>query len=299
MQHSRAVAVATAAGSLLLIVACGRDTGAPNSDDVPASVAGDEVAVRVENDGSTIAGPAPWPLVVSVYGDGRVVTQHRQPETFPLPALPGRQLQRISTENVHRLVQRAIDAGVAGRPDVGGYGRSDSSTTRLTVTTVDGPKSLTVYDLQYEPGNGNRSGLTKTQLAARAPLQDLYSALTNLRAALGPDAVSAAAPYVAHTVMATVSPWSKPRTNAGENPEIAWPGPELPGQPLTSRPELGCVVVTGDAASAVMAAASKATSSTPWTAGGKRWTVHLHPLLPDEKPCPLGQAARTCGPCPD
>jgi len=47
-------------------------------------------------------------------------------------------------------------------------------------------------------------------------------------------------------------------------------------------------VVTGAATADVMAAGRTATSNTPWTSGGGRWTVRLRPVLPDEKPgtCP-------------
>jgi hypothetical protein len=43
--------------------------------------------------------------------------------------------------------------------------------------------------------------------------------------------------------------------------------------------------VTGDEAKAVLAAAAKANSLTPWTSGGKTWRVGLRPLLPDEHTC--------------
>ncbi|MEV6815691.1 hypothetical protein AB0M52_26735, partial [Micromonospora sp. NPDC051296] len=48
---------------------------------------------------------------------------------------------------------------------------------------------------------------------------------------------------------------------------------------------LGCVTVTGDAVPKLLAAAANASAATPWTSGGKRWTVTLRPLLPDETDC--------------
>jgi hypothetical protein len=287
-------------GSLLVMsVACGQDTAGPRGDLVPASYPSDTVAVRVRNDGSTIAGPTPWPLIVTIYGDGRVVSQRPHPETFPLPALPDLQIQWISTTDVHLLAQRSVDAGVAAQPDLGRAWRSDSNTVRFTVSTKDGPRSLDVYDLSYIPPVDGRHGLTARQLAARATLRDLYSALTDLPAALGPDAVGGAAAYVPEAVAVIASAWEAPRTDTGASPELAWPGPALPGQALATRPDAGCVVVTGAAAATVIAAGEKATSSTPWTSGGRRWTVRLRPLWPDEKPCPPEPGVRTCGPCPE
>jgi hypothetical protein len=295
MMRLRTLAIA---GSLLSVAACGQNTTGVDGDRAPASYAADEVAVRVENNGGTIAGPAPWPLIVSVYGDGRVIVQRMQRETFPLPALPDVQVQRISTADVRRLVQRALDAGVAAEPDVGKPARSDSATTRFLVSTKDGLEKLAVYDLEYLPDKG-RNRFTKEQLAARSALRGLYAELTDLTATLGSDAVSAPVAYAPESIVATVSPWEPPRTDTGPDPEIAWPGPVLPGQPLATRPDVGCVVVTGTATAAVLAAGAKATSNTPWTSGSGRWTVRLRPVLPDEKPCPPEPGMRTCGICPE
>jgi hypothetical protein len=270
--------MAAAAGSLLSMAACGQDTQGPGTDRAPAGYGADEVAVRVENNGSTIAGPTPWPLTVSVYGDGRVVSQPMLREMFPMPALPDIQVRRISTADVRRLVQRALDAGVAALPDVGKYGRSDSAVTRFTVSTKDGPKRLDVYDLEYQ----ENEQLTSDQRAARDPLRDLYAALTDLPATLGPDAVGAPTAYIPDAVVAVVSPWQASSANTGPNPEIAWPGAALPGRPLANRPDAGCVVVTGAATADVVAAGRTATSDTPWTSGGKRWTVRLKSVLPEE-----------------
>ncbi len=47
----------------------------------------------------------------------------------------------------------------------------------------------------------------------------------------------------------------------------------------------GCVVATGQEATAVLAAAAAANSATPWTSGDTRWSVAFRPLLPDESGC--------------
>jgi hypothetical protein len=213
-----------------------------------------------------------------------------------MPALPDMQVRQISTADVQRLVQRAFDAGVAAEPDLGTYGRSDSATTRFTVSTKDGPRRLEVYDLEYQPPKDSKH-LTTNQLAARGLLRELYAALTDLPTTLGSDAVGAPTSYLPDTVLAIVSPWEPPHPNSGPDPAIAWPGPALPGQPLANRPTVSCVLVTGAATADVMAAGKAATSNTAWTSGGGRWTVRLQPVLPDEKACPPGPAAGTCSSC--
>jgi hypothetical protein len=214
-----------------------------------------------------------------------------------MPALPDMQVRQISTADVQRLVQRAFDAGVAAEPDLGTYGRSDSATTRFTVSTTDGLRRLEVYDLEYQPPEDSNHPTTN-QRAARGLLRELYAALTDLATTLGSDAVGAPTSYLPDTVLATVSPWEPPHPNSGPDPAIAWPGPALPGQPLANRPTVSCVLVTGAATANVMAAGKTATSNTPWTSGGGRWTVRLQPVLPDEKACPPGPAAGTCSSCP-
>jgi len=298
MMRRQALAIVTAAGSMLSMAACGQGTTGSGSDPAPASYAANEVAVRVENNGSTVGGPTPWPLIISVYGDGRVISQRMYRETFPMPALPDMQVRQISTADVQRLVQRALDAGVAASPDVGTYGRSDSATTRFVVSTQDGPKRLDVYDLEYQPRK-DREQLTTNQRAARGLLRELYAALNDLPTTLGPDAVGAPTSYTPDAIVAVVSPWEPPHANTGPNLEIAWPGPALPGRPLANRPTVSCVLVTGAATADVMAAGRTATSNTPWTSGGGRWTVRLQPILPDEKPCPPEPDGRTCGSCPE
>src|SRR4029453_13857740 len=60
-------------------------------------------------------------------------------------------------------------------------------TTRFPVSTTDGPRRLEVYDLEYQPPKDSEH-LTTNQLAARGLLRELYAALTDLPAALGPGA---------------------------------------------------------------------------------------------------------------
>ena len=45
------------------------------------------------------------------------------------------------------------------------------------------------------------------------------------------------------------------------------------------------MTATGEEAAQALTVAEPATAITPWTSGGKRWTVGLRPLLPDESDC--------------
>jgi hypothetical protein len=246
----------------------------------------DGVALQVEYIGGFVRPTTLFtrlPLV-TVYADGRVITEGPQIAVYPPPALPNVQLQRISTGDVDKLVALATAAGVGTPTDLGTPGVTDVPSTRFTVLTKDGVKTNEVYALNE--GLGDQSGLTPPQNAARAKLRELVQALSDLPSTLGAGAVSTGEQYVPTAVAAVASPWvASEDTNLPTSPEMVWPGPNLPGKPLAEGMDLGCVEAGGDAATKVLKAATSATELTPWTSGGKRWTVALRPLLPDESSC--------------
>jgi hypothetical protein len=291
----RAVRTATAAVLLLLLAACagtgaaddaadGGPGGGSGPDAGIADLGPDELVLRVEHTGGfvTPAMLASRLPIISVYGDGRVITEGPTTLSYPPPALPNLLERRIGAAGVRTLVDRARAAGVGG-PEVD-YGQppiADAPATRFTVLT----DVVEVYALSETPDDGH--GLTAEQVRARAKLRALLSALTDLQATL--DASGGAAgkageerPYRAAAVAAVASPWSADQS-VPEPPEAAWPGPTLPGK--ATGPDIGCVTATGADADAVLSAAGKATAITPWRSGGKRWTIALRPLLPDETDC--------------
>ncbi|HYN92235.1 MAG TPA: hypothetical protein VES42_00070, partial [Pilimelia sp.] len=201
-------AAALAVPLLLIATACAQPT--PGSGDDAGggtgagSLAADALVLRVVHVGGFVSAEmlaSRLPLV-SVYGDGRVVTEGPITLQYPGPALPNLQLQRISTADVEGLVERAVAAGVGAAP-AGGYGRppiADAPDTRFTVLTDDGPKVSEVYALAEARDGG--SGLTAEQVSARKRLSGLLASLTDLPGTLGRDAVTAAGPYRATEVVA-------------------------------------------------------------------------------------------------
>ena len=278
-------------GSLLLFAAaCAQDGGAaPGGSGESAgdgSVDRDGVALRVDQVGGLLppaARVARLPMV-AVYSDGRVIAQGPQILVYPGPALPNLQVQRIATEEVDRLVERARAAGVGAGTDLGRPSVADAPSTRFTVSSATGTAVLEVYALTE--GTGQAAGLTEAQRTAREELQKLLAMLTDVSGALGPDNVGAAEPYRPDALAAVVSAW-RDETASGlpAPPAVAWPGPPLPGAPLRPGLDQGCVEVRGAEATKLLEVAGKATAITPWTSGGDRWNVSLRPLLPDETGC--------------
>ena len=280
-----------AAVPLFLIGACAQpgSTGAGASGPrVPESATvepqgADELVARVESYGGFVppdrtVGTLPS---ISVYGDGRVITEGPVPAIYPGPALPNLQVLRLSAYQVDQLRDEAAEAGVRPGTDFGRPNVADAPTTRVTVKTAQGTQSVAVVALNEAQADDPM--LTAPQEAARAKLAGFVKKLSDLSAG---DASSATKPYEPTSIAALARPWSKDQTGTGPaQPEVAWPGPALPGDYLNPAFKIGCVVVTGADTGKVLAAAKKANQLTPWTAGGEKYLITFRPLLPDEKGC--------------
>lgn len=281
MTAFRAVRTATAASLLLLAAACANGGDAAAEDSRSAGYGPGDLVIRVEYVGgfmtpSQLAARLP---LISVYGDGRVITEGPQILIYPGPALPNVQQQQIDPADVQALVDKARAAGIGGaKIDYGQPPIADAPSTRFVVED----DTAEVYALsEAVPGQG----LTEQQQQARGKLRDLLAALTDLPATLGADSISKSVGYSPEAVAAVATAWRADRVSQEQTapPAVAWPGPALPGDSFG--PEMGCVTATGDQAKQVLAAAAKANTLTPWTSGGKQWLLTLRPLLPDESGC--------------
>ncbi|MBX7267610.1 hypothetical protein KIF24_17250 [Micromonospora sp. Llam7] len=273
---------------LLTSAACAQqagDAGPEGSDSPERSYAADAVVFRMDHTGGFVT-PAMLATrlpAISVYGDGRVITQGPVPMIYPGPALPNLQVGTISATEVEDLIKAARAAGVGGEADLGTPPVADAPSTRFTVLGDDGVEQFEVYALAEAGGAG--TGLTADQQAARDRLRQFADSLTAGSGPLaGAQAQAQSQPYVPAAVAAVAEPWVA-NSELGEQPEVAWPGPALPGTELGKNLGLGCVTATGDEARQLLTAAASATAVTPWTSDGKRWTVSLRPLLPDETDC--------------
>ena len=218
--------------------------------------------------------------LVTVYSDGRVLSEGPVPAIYPGPALPNVQVAQADEATVQRLVEQALAAGVAETGDLGSPPIADASSTRFTLVTAEGTYVRDVYALAE--GAGSDDGLSPEQQEGRAALAALYEALT------APTA-EASESYVPHALAVVARPWT-----AGDDeiepglaqPDVPWPGPALPGQPLEPPLGLSCLLVTGADVPTVLAAAAAANARTPWTTpDGSRWALTFRPLLPHESDC--------------
>jgi hypothetical protein len=266
---------------LLLLGGCagqGGDIGTP----APATDGPGRLVLQVEHVGGLVTPEttaARLPLV-SVYSDGRVLAQGPQIAIYPSPALPNVQVWQLDGDGVDAVVDRAIAAGVTGSGDLGSPPIADAPATRFTLVTEEGTAVREVQAL-FELPDG--SGLTAQQQTTRGELMDLVDALTSPE---GPLDAGEAAPYRPDALAAVVVPYAAEPEPDLVQPEVAWPGPALPGKALEERLGLSCVVARGAEARAVLDAAAGANALTPWLAAdGSRWTLTLRPLLPHESGC--------------
>jgi hypothetical protein len=231
------------------------------------------------------------PPRVSVYADGRVITQGPQPAIHPGPALPNLQVQRIGTDDVRVLIDHALAAGVRDSGDLGRPPVMDAPTTRFTVVDGGHTYARDVYALM-DAARGGGVGSDKAgpeqpgprEQAARQKLLGLYQALTDLDRTLGKGHVRDVGPYPIDAV-AAVATVAKPRPEDPPQAERPWPGPPLPGRPFAHQAGVTCLSTSGAAATTLLKAAQQADALTPWTSGGQRWWVTFRPLLPHETGC--------------
>lgn len=273
---------ALAVAVLLGLAGCGErgTAGSPTPTAAPTQPAATTgLVLRVEYTGGFVspavtAGRLP---LVSVYADGRVISEGPTIDLYPPPALPNLQQHRIDASAVQDLVDDALAAGVGDTSDLGSPPVADAASTRFTVVTASHTYVRDAYALTETPADAG--GLTDDQRAAREKLRDLLDTLT------GTTADGGTASYAPTAVAALVRPWSAPEDGLTQ-PDIAWPGPALPGEPTSGLPDLTCVSATGDQAQSLLTAAASANAETPWVTGdGARWTVTFRPLLPDESSC--------------
>ncbi len=260
-------------------------TGSPDTSPRPglATYRPDDLVLRVE----VVHGFMPEYFltqlpILSVYGDGRAITEGPQIAIDPKPALPNVVIHRISLAGVNALVTRALDHNVGRAIDYGQPNIYDAPGTRITVLTDSGTLVTDVYALGFIDAH---DGLTDAQRSARRTLQELVDDLRDLPKTVGPE-LGAEQPYEP-AALAAVSQEQTGSASANEpgQPERAWPGPTLPGEPIGLIRGFGCLTVTGADGRTVIDAAATATELTPWTSGVRRFLVDFRPLLPDETSC--------------
>jgi hypothetical protein len=276
---------ARAAAVLVLLLglsACAERAGggtAGPSEPSTAQLPADGLVLRVEYTGgfvmpSTIVSRLP---MVSLYADGRLISEGPVAAIYPGPALPNVQVRQLDPAEVQALADEAVAAGVTETGDLGQPPIADAPNTRFTLVTASGTSVREVPAL-FETPEGSVSGVSEEQAAARAELSEFLGTLTDM-------ALASTEPYVPDAMAAVATPWADPGDGLTP-PEVPWPGPPLPGESTGAPLDVSCVTADAGQTAALLAAAADANAATPWvTPDGSRWSVVFRPLLPDETGC--------------
>lgn len=226
--------------------------------------------------------------VVSVYGDGRVISPGPQIAIYPGPLLPSLQVQVLTAAGMRALLDAAARAGLLV-PDITyeSRGIADAPTSFFTLIANGCTHHVNAYALSE---SDNTTGLDQQTIEARAMLLAFRNALSDLPTLVGAANVADGGPF-APTSYRIVSREQPPATGASPSPAAAltWPlktplaifGAQL-GAGL---PDVRCGIADGADATALTPLFHKANSETPWVSAGRTYSLRVRPLLPDEQGC--------------
>jgi hypothetical protein len=292
----------SAAASLVILsvlaAGCGRlnDRGTgPGADGgtTPPAIShptgSEDLVLRMTFEGGFVAPGATLGRVptFSLYGDGRIVTEGPQIETYPGPAMPNLLVRSVTEEGIQSLLAAARDAGLMDGDATYPFPCiADAATTTFTVTADGNTSVVSAYALTEagQPQPACRGG----DEGARARLADLASKLGDLGSWLPSGALGEEQPYVADEIRVYAQSYGQVADPTLEQRPVDWPlDTSLAsfGEPSKDLMDARCGVIGGSDLQTLRPMLSDANQLTPWVSDGQRYALLLRPLLPDEHGC--------------
>lgn len=257
-------------------------TGA-GSDSIDYPSGADDLVFRVELGGGlvpieTIFTNLP---MLSVYGDGRVITQGPIAAIYPGPALPNLQVAKLSPAGMQRLLAAARDAGLFETGvDYGQPAVADGSTTTITIAANGKVFETSIYFLAAE--NASDGAFSDAQVKRRMRVVDFQAKLGDLAGWLG-DELGPEEPFEWQALSILIMPGDAGSVDpSGIEPRIVdWPLADLAtlGE---LHPQGRRAVITGVDLETLRPLVHQADTLTFWKSGGAVYSQLLRPLLPDE-----------------
>lgn len=288
----RAATIVAGAALVATVAACSSGAAGPTPEPtavaIPHPTGASDLILRYEEVGGFV-GPGVllgrYPII-SVYGDGTVITQGAVPAIFPGPAMPSLIATKLTEAGIQRLLSAAAGAGLLG-PDAqyDATGVADATTAQFTVVAGGGRHLVSAYALGIaSPGNEGPFA------AVRARLQAFTVVLGDLRTRFAADIAGPDAPF-AYTSLRALVRDGAPQSGdpAISRVPLAWPL----ATPLATfgTPGTGaatgwrCGVVTGTDLATLKPLLAQATSITGWSSSGAVYTLMPLPMLPDDAAC--------------
>jgi hypothetical protein len=227
--------------------------------------------------------------IVSVYADGRILSEGVTPAIYPGPLVPSIVFRTVGAAGAARILKAAADAGLTGAD--GSYGPGPNPDAASTVITVyhDGDQTVSTFSSlqprQIQPGTpvtGDNVGSAASQLLGRLMGTDTFGGTA------GSDGTYTPLGFQVFAV---------PGAPAVSNPDLARPPLSWPlATPLATFGKTDALggdgarvgIVSGADATSLGPILESATQITPFTSGGTQWTISVRPLLPDEVPATGG-----------
>ncbi|HEY8868209.1 MAG TPA: hypothetical protein VIM30_02320 [Candidatus Limnocylindrales bacterium] len=253
------------------------------SPSAPGTDARGTLIVRVTIEGGFIKPTAVLAAIpaFSAYDDGRIMTPAPITEIFPgrlMPAVSVRSVGRAGATAIVAAIRAAgLDKPAVGK-DPGAPG--DTGTTVVTVN-LGGATTVTRLAGQGAPGAGDPS-----DAAARAFVTKLSDSSATWGAGSAPESILIPAGYRVFVVPGAPEAGDPSLT---QHP-VAWPlATPLDRFGSSADPDHGLEGlrvsdVSGNDAAILRGIFDQATELTPFTSGGKSYSLYVRPLLPDELP---------------
>ena len=226
--------------------------------------------------------------VISVYGDGRVISEGPQIMIYPGPLLPSLQVQVLDETGMRRLLNAAAAAGLLV-PDVT-YEQHTVADAPTSFFTLAADGCTHHVNAQALIESDSTAGLDQATIDARAKLLKFRTALMDLPTLVGKDNVADGGVYepTAYRIVAREEPAG---TGAPASPvtAVTWPlATPLTkfGAPLGAGiADVRCGVAAAAEAQALKPLFEKANAETQWSSAGRSYSLRVRPLLPDESGC--------------
>lgn len=285
--------------TVLSVAACGTASTSPPQSAPPSAspsptgivhgTGASDLLVRYEIAGGFIAPQAlltRYPML-SIYGDGTVITEGPQPAIFPGPALPNLIVTHVSEAGLQKILGFARDAGLFG-PDQSfdAVNIADAGTAQFTVVAEGNKHVISAYGLTEGTDD---PGMDPAVAAARAKLRAFVTRVSDLSGTLGADYLGSETRYAVTKARLIVSPGAPQGGDTGPQQTIVWPLAtklEAFGEAFPIGPETRCGIVEGNDIATLLPLLERANAATPWVSANRQFTVVVRVLLPDESGCP-------------
>lgn len=280
-------------GALLLVslglVACVGSVGAVAPSSSPDPVKPNTPVFRVTWDGGFVTpemlvGRMP---IITIYADGRVITNGPVPAIYPGPLMPNLLERTLSKAGLDRLIELARDKDLLRTIHYDFPWIADAPDTVLEIQLDGTTYRVSAYALAEGGVDVAAPDLDQATIDGRADLRAFIDALTGIPAG---DFVDEEQPYVIDGIRiyagkAVVVPNSE---LPGEQPAIDWPLADLAtaGEKIDNGVlDLRCQVVEGEKLSEILPILQGANALQTFGSEGELYSVIVVPVLPGETGC--------------